>query len=166
LSKSPLTPTWLRTDGFDGFVSIGDIRLRRATVSSLPGVYVVYRTAIDQIKYLDRSTGGWFKGRNPSVPIEALIAAWVDDAYVLYIGKADAGGSGRRGIKTRFDEYLRFGMGEPIGHWGGRYLWQIDGTDELMVCFKPCAEPRDEEKRLLDLFRAEYRSLPFANLRR
>lgn len=81
------------------------------------------------------------------------------------VGKADAGRSGRRGIRARFDEYLRFGMGEPIGHWGGRYLWQLAGTDELMICFKPRTDPRDEETRLLELFRTEHGTLPFANLR-
>jgi hypothetical protein len=160
-----MTPAWLRTDGFDGFVSIGDIRLRRAAVSPFPGVYVIYRDALERITFLARSIGGWFKGRNPSVPIETLMAAWVDDAHVLYIGRADAGRNARRGSQKRLDEYLRFGMGEPIGYWGGRYVWQVDGTDALMVCFKTCPNPRDEEKRLLDLFRAEHGSLPFANLR-
>jgi len=143
-------------------VSIGDVRLQRATVSGLPGVYVIYREIPDPVEFLDKSTGGWFKGRNPSVPIETLEAAWVHDAHVLYVGKADAGQSGRRGIRARFDEYLRFGMGQPTGHWGGRYVWQLAGTDELMICFKPCTDPRDEETRLLGLFRAEHGSLPFA----
>lgn len=166
MSERPLTPDWLHTDGFDGFVSIGDVRLQRVTLSGLPGVYVIYRETLDPVEFLDKNTGGWFKGRNPSVPIDTLKVAWVTDAYVLYVGKADAGRSGRRSIRVRLDEYLRFGMGEPVGHWGGRYLWQLDGTDELMVCYKPCAEPRDEESRLLDLFLAEHGSLPFANLRR
>jgi hypothetical protein len=165
MSEGLLTPPWLRTDGFEGFVSIGDVRLRRATVSPLPGVYIVYRETLGPIGFLDKSAGGWFKARNPSVPIETLAGAWVDGAHVLYVGKADAGRSGGRGIQKRLDEYLRFGMGEPIGHWGGRYLWQLEGTDELMICYKPCPDPRKEEKRLLGLFRAEFGSLPFANLR-
>lgn len=165
MSERLLTPDWLRHDGFDGFVSLGDVRSRRTTVSALPGVYVVYRETLDQIEFLDKSLGGWFKGRNPSVPIETVQAAWVEDAHVLYVGKADAGRSGRRGIRARFDEYLRFGMGEPIGHWGGRYLWQLAGTDELMICYKTCSEPRNEETRLLGLFRTEHGTLPFANLR-
>lgn len=136
--------------GFNGFVSIGDVRLQRATVSGLPGVYVIYRETPDPVEFLDKSTGGWFKGGNPSVPIETLEAAWVHDAHVLYVGKADAGQSGRRGIRARFDEYLRFGMGQPTGHWGGRYVWQLAGTDELMICFKPCTDPRDEERDCSD----------------
>jgi hypothetical protein len=92
--------------------------------------------------------------------------SWVDDAFVLYIGKADAGARGQRGIRARLDEYLRFGMGEPIGHWGGRYLWQLANANDLIVCYKACPNPVAEERRLLDLFVSEYGALPFANLRR
>jgi hypothetical protein len=34
-----------------------------------------------------------------------------------------------------------------------------------MIGYKPCPDPRNEEKRLLGLIRAEFGSLPFANLR-
>ncbi len=64
---------------------------------------------------------GWWRARlgDPSVSIEKLQAKWIDEALVLYVGKADAGKTGMRGIRVRLDEYLRFGQGEPIGHWGG-----------------------------------------------
>ncbi len=94
-----------------------------------------------------------------------MIRPYIDEAHVLYIGKADAGRAGARGIRVRLDEYLRFGQGEPIGHWGGRYLWQLAGTDQLLVCWKPCPVPPEEETGLLDLFRGEYGALPFANLK-
>lgn len=156
---------WLQEDGFVGFSSIEDIRFRRSTVSVLPGVYVVYREHLDPVEFLEKSTGGWFKGRDPSVSIDKLKAKWIDEAHVLYIGKADAGSTGARGIRVRFGEYLRFGQGEPIGHWGGRYLWQLAGADQLLVCWKPCSHPSDEETRLLDLFRRQHGVLPFANLK-
>lgn len=161
-----LTPSWLRQDGFEGFSTLHDIRLRRVVVSPQPGVYVVLREELGPVDLLNNSTGGWFKGRDPSVSVDTLAANWVDGAFVLYIGKADAGAHGKRGLRTRLDEYIRFGMGEPIGHWGGRYLWQLAGTDELLVCYKACPDPAGEERRLLDLFRSEYGALPFANLRR
>ncbi len=166
MKERQLTPVWLREEGFEGFSTIQDIRFCRAVVSPQPGVYVVFREDLGPINFLSRSTGGWFKGRDPSVSADALAAKWVDDAYVLYIGKAEAGARGKRGIRTRLDEYLRFGMGEPIGHWGGRYLWQLAGADELLVCYRACSDPAGEERRLLDLFRSEYSALPFANLRR
>ena len=97
-------------------------------------MYVVYREHLNSVEFLDKNTGGWFKGRDPSVPIDRLKARWIDEAHVLYIGKADAGRAGARGIRVRLGEYLRFGQGEPIGHRGGRYLWQLAGTDQLFVC--------------------------------
>lgn len=110
------------------------------------------RHHLNPIEFLDKSTGGWFKGRDPSVPIDRLKAKWIDEAHVLCIGKADPGRTSARGIRVRLDEYLRFGQGEPVGHWGGRYMWQLVDADQLLVCWKPCAHPPDEETRLPDLF--------------
>ena len=165
MSAATLSPAWLRDNGFTGSSTIDDLRSRRAVVPGLPGVYIVYRDQLNPAEFLDRSTGGWFKGRDPSVPIGKLEASWVEEAHVLYIGKADSGRTGTRGVRVRVDEYLRFGHGEPIGHWGGRYLWQLADVDELLICWKPCSDPADEEARLLDLFRAAHDALPFANLR-
>lgn len=165
MTESAFTPAWLRGKGFLGFSTIEDIRFRRSTVSVLPGVYVAYRQHLDEIEFLDKSTGGWFKGRDPSVRIEKLRGKWIDEAHVLYIGKAEAGSARARGISVRLDEYLRFGQGQPIGHWGGRYLWQLAGADQLLFCWKPCPDPSDQETRLLELFRNEYGALPFANLK-
>ena len=60
------------------------------------------------------------------------------------------------------------GGGKPIGHWGGRYIWQLEGADELVVCWKPTADsaPREEERALLAQFIEMYGRLPFANLAR
>jgi hypothetical protein len=134
-------------------------------MSPLPGVYVVRRDQLGEVDFLTKSSGGWFKDRDPTVPVGTLTTRWLDNAHVLYIGKAGAGKSGRRGIEVRLNEYLRFGMGEPIGHWGGRYLWQIAHADELPVYHKVCTDPLGEERRLLGLIHAVYGALPFANLR-
>jgi len=67
VSGRAFTPAWLREDGFVGFSSIEDIRFHRSTVSVLPGVYVVFREHLNPVEFLDKSTGGWFKGRDPSV---------------------------------------------------------------------------------------------------
>jgi hypothetical protein len=128
-------------------------------------VYVVYRDHLDPVQFLQRSTGGWFKGQNPSVAAEKLEAKWIEQAHVLYIGKADAGKAGTRGIRVRLGEYLAFGQGEPIGHWGGRYLWHLAASDLLLVCWRLSGDPMTEEGQLLSMFKAEYGALPFANLR-
>lgn len=165
MSGRPFTLAWLRDEGFEGFSSIGEIRSRRSIAPAAPGVYVVLRQQLGVVEFLERSTGGWFKERDPSVPIEKLEAKWVPDARVLYIGKADGGGRGARGIRVRLGEYLRFGQGEPVGHWGGRYLWHLARADELLVCWRTCQRPPTEEAQLLNAFREEYGALPFANLK-
>jgi hypothetical protein len=153
----------LAAGGFRGFVRFED--LPDADVPTSAGVYVVYRTSTRPPRFRESSTGGWFKRKDPSVASALLVEAWVPDAHVLNIGKATAGASGRRGLAKRLSEYRKFGEGQPVGHWGGRYIWQLDDSAELLVAWRetPGRDPGDLEGKLIAEFLRTYGARPFAN---
>lgn len=157
------TRNGLESIGFEGFVPLAT--LDRAAAPAEPGVYVVLRESAGPPTFLKANAAGHFKSKDPTVPRESLKAAWVDGAAVLYVGKASGGSKGLRGLRTRLDEYRRHGSGEPVGHWGGRYIWQLADRDELLVAWMSTAgtDPEAEESRLIVDFTARYGARPFAN---
>lgn len=145
----------LETAGFTGFVSLA--RLVPTAVPTHGGVYVVVREGDDAPVLLSDSVGGHFKGKNPTVELSVLERKWVAGCTVVYIGKATS-------LRSRLRQYRDFGLGRPVGHWGGRYIWQLDGCNELLVAWRFEVDPRDAEKALLADFTARYGRLPFANI--
>lgn len=130
------------------------------------GVYLIIRDIAEHACFLEAGSGGHFNKRNPNVPIKVLEDAWVAPAQVLYIGKA--GGKDKKAtLRKRLNSYMRFGMGHPCSHWGGRYIWQLADAKELKVFWKAThdQEPDKLESELLREFRERYGKLPFANLR-
>jgi hypothetical protein len=151
---APWSRRALEDGGFRGFVPFS--ALATADVPAAPGVYAVLRTSGDAPTFTAESPAGRFKGKDPAVAVE-----------VLYIGKATLGTTGKRGLAKRLDEYRRFGAGEPVGHWGGRAVWQLADRAALLVAWNVTEEdPAVVEARMLGDFRERYGVLPFANLRR
>lgn len=147
----------LKSNGFTGGISIAALKRSCSILPDVPGVYLVTKGPEQNASFLEVGTGGHFKGKNPNVPISELEANWVDESIVVYIGKATS-------LKSRLSQYMRFGSGKNVGHWGGRYIWQLSYADELLVWWMPVNNPRDTEKDLINRFKQEYGVRPFANL--
>ncbi len=98
----------------------------------------------------------------PGVYIVLLRDRWPKGTQLVYIGKGDR-------LRARLKQFIDFGSGRPVGHWGGRYTWQIKGSDDFVVAWKrtPSEDPRAVEVRLLAAFRAENAGMPpVANIAR
>jgi hypothetical protein len=137
----------LEVAGFEGFQRLAGLSPDR--VPPVGGVYIILRPSRDQPEFLPNSLAGHFKGRDPSVSTDQLKRAWVDGATVLSIGKAGGGVHGHRGLRKRLDEYRRHGGGERAGHWGGRYIWQLSESADLLVAWKgtPGEDPDQDRSR-------------------
>ena len=154
--------------GFIGYLPIHVLRKSRlAEAPKVSGVYVFLRADSSEPIFLSESPAGHFKGKNPTVAIDKLKAKWVSSTQVVYIGKAGKLGKPPT-IKTRLTQYLDFGGGKPVGHWGGRYIWQLANAEELIVCWREARnqDPEMVESELLDVFMQSNGRLPFANLKR
>ena len=169
---SPKERNLLIAQGFVGFKSMK--YLMDGGIKDVPtqmGVYVVLREKESKPKFLINGSGGTYKGKAADVPVEVLNEKWVSGAHVVYIGKAGvAGNQGKAGedttLKDRLSQYIRFGQGKT-GHWGGRYIWQLEDSKDLIVCWKILTEanPKDVETKMIAEFKnAHSGKRPFANL--
>lgn len=147
--------------GFTGFKTVK--QMREGGLSLVPkadGIYVILylNPSPAMPKFLAVGTGGYYKGKEPNVSVDTLKDNWVDGTPVIYIGKSN-------NIRRRLSEYMRFGDGKDVGHFGGRLIWQIPNSENLVVCWKPTLEnSRTVEAGLIQEFIAEFGKRPFANL--
>ena len=154
--------TDFETMGFCPFVTFEGIDFER--IPRLPGVYAVLRENDDPPTFLDRNPAGWFRGVDPTAPVAELKARWPSGAHCVYIGKADMGASGRRGLRKRISEFRKFGDGLRIGHSGGRRIWQLADAASYVIAWKTVDEdPGDLEADLLQAFVRRYGALPIGN---
>lgn len=159
------TPEDLRKAGFTGFIPVADLWRDRSAIPKSRGVYMVVRTAKGIPEFLEKGTGGLFKGKDPDVSTETLHANWVSGTCVVYIGQA-GGGASSATLHSRLTQYLRFGQGKAAGHRGGRHIWQLKDAAGLLFCWKTLSEqdPARVETELIETFRKRHDGMrPFAN---
>ena len=149
----------LKDEGFKGFVRVEELMSNPKLPEDEKGVYVVLYTHDTRPDFMQVGTGGFFKDEDPNVSIEELEANWIDGEQIIYIGKATS-------LRDRRSQYMKFGIGKKIGHKGGRYVWQIKDSANLLVCWKRTdEEPRDVEKKMIAEFKLSHKGRrPFANL--
>lgn len=160
----PLNKKSLKDDGFTGFRPITALETNR--IPQRQGIFVVLRPEDFAPQFLAKSTAGIFKKKNPSLPMAGLAAEWVEDADVLFIGKAGPGSKGNRGLRRQIQEFVDFGMGKPPGHWDGRLIWQLAEAGRLLVSWKelPPEELNAAQAKYHEEFVQLHGRLPFANL--
>ena len=155
----------IKKAGFIGFKSVSELFVDSSSLPSIKGVYLILNINSNQPSFLEAGTGSYFKGKNPNVSMKDLNDNWVKNTLVVYIGKAGKDGSSAT-LKSRLEQYLGFGRGGNVGHYGGRLIWQIASSDKLVVCWKPLPnqDPRMVEAQLIHDFTNHYGIRPFANL--
>ncbi len=155
-----------RSRGFDGYRTVRSLRNKGVdAVPEEPGVYRVMRPGIAPPRFLAQGAGAWFKGKDPNVPLSRLQQEWVESALVLYIGRA--GADSNETLRKRIDLLIRFGEGEPVGHYGGRLVWQLNDADALVICWQATynKDPQEVKRELIQNFRMLHGGKrPFANL--
>jgi len=151
--------------GYTGFRSMGELFVDSSMLPKIRGVYLVLYPSGKSPEFLTVGTGGHFKGKNPNVSVAKLKENWVDGTIVLYIGKAGKDGSAAT-LQSRLRQYFSFGQGGNVGHWGGRLIWQLKNSKDLIVCWKalPTEDPRTVEATLIKQFVSRFGKRPFANL--
>lgn len=83
---------------------------------------------------------------------------------ILYIGK----GSGRKGLRQRVRQLVRFGVGRATNHGGGEWLWQVEQIRCAQLLMRCCSVGWAEglESELLARFKKDHGSWPLANRNR
>ena len=155
----------IKKAGFIGFKKMSELFVDSSSIPKIKGVYLVLNPNFKKAEYLQIGTGGHFKGKNPNVLIDELKSNWVENSLVVYIGKAGSETS-KATLNSRLKQYFGFGQGKNIGHWGGRLIWQLKNSADLIVCWKslPNDDPRTFENQLIRKFVSEFSKRPFANL--
>ena len=128
-------------------------------IPASPGVYLV-GVPFDgfEPEISDGTTGpAVVKGRSMLYPAHKLRKKFESsDRRCLYIGESD-------NLQHRIALFLQYGRGEDVPHRGGRAIWQITNSRELILAWCVCANHEDVKAMLLSSYRQNFGTLPMAN---
>ncbi|HZK09309.1 MAG TPA: GIY-YIG nuclease family protein [Bacteroidales bacterium] len=148
----------IKKAGFSGFKKMSELFLDSSMLPNNNGVYLVLNIDNKPGDFLTVGSGGHFKGKDPNISLAELKSNWVENTKVVYIGKATS-------LRSRLKQYFGFGQGKNIGHYGGRLIWQLKYSKDLVVCWKSLTiDPREFEADLIQQFVKTFGCRPFANL--
>lgn len=153
----------------DGISDVKSLKQSCDVVPQKPGVYVVLGNYPTMPEFLEKGTGPayHYKKNTPpqpmNYPLNKLEESWIDDTCIIYIGKSDDT------LRRRISTYIRFGMGNDVAHRGGRAIWQLPDSDNLLIGWKtiegtPASDV--ETKWLKEFMKKHNGKLPFANWRK
>lgn len=146
---------------FDGYATIKQLKENCRTITTGPGIYLVIRESCEHPKFLHKGTGGKHDGKDLNYLIEDLENKWIDNENILYIGKTD------KSLRGRIRTYMKFGSGEDVPHRGGRAIWQLPDSEELIIAWKELLatiSAREIEAKMIQQFKDTHQGRhPFAN---
>lgn len=146
---------------FDGYAKVSDLKESCRLIPDYPGIYVVVRNSNEDPVFLAVGTGGLHKGMDLNYPVSTLKSKWIPDEQWIYIGKTDSS------LRKRIRTYMSHGKGKDAAHRGGRAIWQLADSDDLIVAWKalsPSVSAREIEIRLISEFKQAHGGrLPYAN---
>lgn len=129
-------------------------------VPDLPGVYWVLAPEGVPIQFEPTAPNR----AAPHYPVDVLTRKYTScrDKHILYIGKA----GGKKGLRQRLRQYMKYGWNEAVNHKGGRAIWQIQNAGMLLLAYEPCSDCVTREHRLLHDYQvANNDCYPLANWR-
>lgn len=152
----------------EGLTLVKNLKQSCAVIPQKPGVYVVLGNYDEMPDFLEKGTGPEFhfnKEKNEYIPmnysIPKLVSKWVDDTWIMYIGKTDDT------LNKRISTYIRFGKGKDVSHRGGRAIWQLPDSDNLVIGWKTIegdmSAAQLETDWLKEFNKNHNGALPFAN---
>lgn len=147
---------------FDGHAIIRELKNNCSEITTGPGIYMVFRSNKEgRPEFLSKGSGGSHKGKDLNYFVEELEAKWIENENILYIGKTDDS------LRSRIRTYMKFGTGKDVPHRGGRAIWQLLDSDDLIVAWKELPKTvsaREIEAKLIQEFKDAHNGKhPFAN---